>query len=97
MAPIGLDDLEWDDDKEEANIKGHGVSFVEAPEVFNDEYALERFDDEHSELEERHVRMGRSGSAILVVVYTVRGKKHRLISARKATKRERTQYIQQRG
>jgi uncharacterized DUF497 family protein len=73
------------------------VSFEQASYVFSDIYALSRFDDEHSEDEERWVLLGKSLSeTILVVVHTFRDKNGveftRIISARKATKNEQKAY-----
>ena len=74
----------------------HGsVSFEEGESVFYDEFARQYFDDEHSEHEERFIMLGMSNQAsMLVVVHCVRedGDIIRIISARKATKRERTNY-----
>jgi len=89
--------FEWDINKEKINIKKHGVTFEQASYVFSDIYALSRFDDEHSEDEDRWVLLGRSlNETILVVVHTFRDKNGeeytRIISARKATKNEQKAY-----
>ncbi len=83
---------EWDPAKAEANQKKHGVRFTDAVAVFSDEQAL-TLEDPHPE-EERYVTIGMDAFArLLVVVYTWRGPETiRLISARKATRTERTQY-----
>ncbi len=85
--------FEWDPAKAKANIARHGVSFEAAQEVFADLQALELLDD--STEEERWRLLGRAGSDILLVVYTERGDRVRIISARKASKREQEVYREQ--
>jgi hypothetical protein len=88
-------DFEWDPRKASANFKKHGVSFDEAQSVFYDEHAVQFFDDEHSESEQRFILLGMSSSArILLVCHCERGEGEviRIISARPATKRESTFY-----
>jgi uncharacterized DUF497 family protein len=85
--------FEWDRKKENINIKKHGVSFEQASYVFADPFALNRYDEEHSEDEERWILLGKSlNQTILLVAHTFRdndGKEFvRIISARRATKRE---------
>ena len=89
--------FEWDKTKESINIQKHGVGFEEASYVFSDIYALSRYDDEHSEDEDRWVLLGKSLSeTLLLVVHTFRDKNGveftRIISARKATKKEKQAY-----
>ena len=77
------------------NQKKHGISFEEAVTVFYDENALEFFDPDHSETEDRFIMLGMSFRArILVVCHCVRqaGFIIRIISARKATKNETKKY-----
>jgi uncharacterized DUF497 family protein len=84
-------EFEWDSSKAASNFRKHGVSFEEAKSVFFDEFALQFFDEEHSEKEERFIMLGRSiESRILVVCHCERseGEIIRLISARTATKKE---------
>ncbi len=82
---------EWDLVKAEANAARHDVRFSDAVSVFSDEQAL-TIDDPRPE-EERFVTIGMDALArLLVVVYTWRGETIRLISARKATRTERTHY-----
>jgi uncharacterized protein len=84
---------EWDPTKAEANRKKHGIRFADAVAVFSDEQAL-TLNDPHPD-EERYVTIGMDAFArLLVVVYTWRGEVIRLISARKATRAERTQYAE---
>jgi uncharacterized DUF497 family protein len=88
-------EFEWDDGKAAANLIKHGVRFSEAATVWLDERALEIPDPEHSDLEERWIRLGMSRSArTLVVVYVekIEGERVRLISARKATRTEAIHY-----
>jgi len=87
--------FEWDDSKATANFRKHGVSFEEAQSVFYDEFAVQFFDDEHSAHEERFLLLGIStGARLLLVCHCERevGNVIRIISARKATKREATFY-----
>lgn len=85
---------EWDEVKAQLNIAKHGVSFDEAKSVFNDECALVVFDEEHSNDEERFLLLGQSiKERILLVVHCYKqGDIIRIISARKATKKEKKQY-----
>ena len=84
----------WDKDKNKSNKKKHGVSFDEASSVFYDEKAIEYFDPEHSEEEDRFLLLGMSVKLrILVVCHCVRETdKIRIISARKATRHEEKNY-----
>jgi hypothetical protein len=88
--------FEWDNTKEPTNIKKHGISFEEASSVFYDDFALQFYDDSHSELEEdRFLMLGMSNKAkMLMVCYCEkqRGNVLRIISARKATKNEQKFY-----
>ena len=85
--------FEWDRYKAEANLRRHGVSFEEAQTVFTDPLSITLPDPDHSEDEERFIDIGMSDNhRVLVVVYTERGQRIRLISARKATPVERKQY-----
>ncbi len=84
-------EYEWDANKAQFNRQKHGIDFADAVSVFADNFAITVI-DEHPD-EERFVTIGMDGlSRILVVVYTWRGDCIRLISARKATRRERQQY-----
>jgi len=82
---------QWDKRKAQVNRRKHGVSFADAVAVFEDDWAITIPDDYPDE--ERFVTIGRDMlGRILVVVYTWRGDDIRIISARKATRREREQY-----
>jgi len=83
---------EWDPGKARLNVRKHGISFGDAVASLEDEEAL-TMRDPFSDDEERWVTMGRDVlGRVLVVVYTWRGESVRLISARKATARERRRY-----
>ena len=87
--------FEWDLTEAAANVKKHQVSFEEAKSVFYDEFALQFFDEDHSSGEERFLMLGMSsGARILIVCHCERdhGEVIRIISARKATKRESAFY-----
>lgn len=83
--------LEWNPQKAAANLKKHQISFEEARSVFFDEFAVQFFDDARSLDEERFLLLGMSsGAKLLIVCHCERneGEVIRIISARKATKRE---------
>lgn len=87
--------FEWDAAKASLNLKKHAVSFEEASTVFEDPDALVIDDPEHSAQEERFIILGMSAKArLLVVCHCLRqsGNRIRIISARRATARERDQY-----
>ena len=87
--------FEWDPPKAAANLKKHQVSFDEAKSVLYDEFAVQFFDEEHSSDEERFLMLGMSsGAKLLLVCHCERehGEVIRIISARKATKRESAFY-----
>ena len=83
--------VEWDENKNQQNIKKHGISFQTAALVFADEERIEYLDKLHSQDEERYVVLG-CVQGILYVVYTMRDEYVRLISARMATPYERKIY-----
>ncbi len=92
-------EFEWDDKKDTANSKKHGVSFDEARTVFYDEYAIQFFDPEHSESEDRFILLGTSFKLkTLVVCHCFRQEETvvRIISARKADKDEEQVYWSER-
>ena len=84
----------WDDNKAKINIQKHKIHFEDAARVFLDKYRIEDFDEFHSDDEERTRVIGKV-KGVLVVIYTMRGDKTRLISARKATKHEEEIYYGQ--
>lgn len=87
--------FEWDENKNQKNQHKHGISFQEAKTVFYDEEALVIDDPEHSETEDRFIILGLSNKANLLIVchcYRASDTVIRLISARKATKKESEYY-----
>ncbi len=87
--------FEWDAIKAASNKRKHGVTFEEAKSVFYDDFAIQFFDDENSEDEDRFLLLGRSNqSRVLLVCHCEResGSIIRIISARKATAKERRLY-----
>lgn len=83
----------WDAAKAAENLKKHGVSFEEAATVFQDPLAKIHADPDHSGSERRSILIGHSSQSRLVLVsFTERGSKIRLISARLATRVERHDY-----
>ena len=84
--------FEWDEDKARSNLAKHEVSFEAAASVFDDVFAFERFDLESDPAENRYAITGLVHEVVLTVVYSERGDRTRIISARKATKREETEY-----
>jgi uncharacterized DUF497 family protein len=86
------DKFEWDDDKARTNLAKHRVSFEAACRVFDDGFAHEGFDSVSKADEIRYVITGMVNGIILTVVYTERGDRQQIISARKATKHEQREY-----
>jgi len=85
-------DFEWDEEKAKENLEKHGIDFADAATAFGDTMAL-TMPDPASQEEERFVTLGTDAlERLLVVAYTWRDDRIRLISARKATRRERRQY-----
>ena len=87
--------FEWDEAKAASNRKKHGVSFEEAQSVFYDEFAVQFFDESHTDVEDRFLMLGFSSEAqLLMVCHCERDHGHtiRIISARKATRNESTYY-----
>lgn len=86
-------DFEWDMEKAAANLAKHGVSFLEAMTIFGDPLEVMIADPNHAEDEFRFVSLGlSSANRLLVVAYTERHGRTRVISARGATPSERRQY-----
>ncbi len=87
--------FEWDENKEKSNLRKHKISFDEAETVFFDSFSVTIPDPDHSTEENRFIDIGMSDkNRILVVVYTEREARIRIISVRKATKAERKIYEQ---
>ena len=86
-------EFEWDPAKEQSNIEKHGVDFTEAATVFGDPLEITISDPDHSVGEYRFLSIAHSSrNRILVVSYTEREDRVRIISARTALPKERRQY-----
>jgi uncharacterized DUF497 family protein len=90
-------EFEWDDDKAFENRRKHGVSFELAAKAFRDPLAVEWIDQREDYGEERTILLGMADGTILVVVYTERDERIRLISARKALRDEEDFYYRENG
>lgn len=89
--------FEWDPRKAEENLAKHGISFDEAGSVFYDDNALFIADPDHPPGEARFILLGRSVQMRLLVVCHCDGSAadvHRIISARRATRREAARYVE---
>lgn len=85
--------FEWDPRKAAQNLRKHDVSFHEAATVFGDPLSMTYQAPDHSTAEQRFITVGRSGiGRLLLVAHADRGENIRIITARKATRRERKQY-----
>ena len=86
------DQFEWDEKKNQENFRNHKIRFEEAKAIF-DRSVWTRIDDQNNYGELREISVGDIGNFVLVtVVHTDRNGRTRIISARKATRRERTAY-----
>jgi hypothetical protein len=86
-------EFEWDSTKAAANLKKHGIAFEEALTVFTDPLARIIDDADHSNGEHRELIVGHSvDGRLLIVNFTERGPRTRIIGARKATEQERRDY-----
>ena len=86
-------EFEWDPAKAKRNLKDHGVSFDDATTIFRDTLSITISDPDHSDSENRFIDIGMSHRMeLLVVSYTERKDKIRIISARRATRAERKNY-----
>ena len=87
--------FEWDPDKARQNVEKHGVSFEEAATVFDDPIFITVADDEHSIYEERYITIGLSNRGrLLIFAHADRQGRIRIISARRATKKEERFYAE---
>lgn len=85
--------FEWDDKKAKSNFRKHGISFEEACTAFADEFSLTIDDPLHSEEENRLILIGKSiHNNTIIVVHLEKTESIRIISARKATKKEKSFY-----
>lgn len=86
--------FDWDDNKRTLNIKNHGIDFVSVISIFDDPNAIEAYDEDHSDNEDRYQIIGMAKPGILFVAYTMRDNDNTiwLISARRAEKSEIAKY-----
>jgi hypothetical protein len=82
---------EWDENKRVANLAKHGVDFIDA-EDFDWSSAIETIDDRFNYIEDRWIALGFIDNRLHVLIYAIRGENIRLISLRKANKREKDYY-----
>ncbi len=84
----------WDESKNIKNYKKHGIWFEEAQTIWSDQFAIELYDNDHSDSEDRFIRVGKSTlrRTLIVVFCEPTEFSVRIISARLATKMEREQY-----
>lgn len=87
--------FEWDDPKAAANERDHGLTFSHASKAFKDLFAVEWIDEREDYGEERINRLAMCEGLLLHVTYTERGKRIRLISARRAEKHEQDHYYRE--
>jgi len=88
----------WDNKKAKSNLQKHKISFEEAMEIWNDEFAAFLHDPAHSDIEDRFIIIGYSTkNNLLFVSFTERDNNIRIISARKATRNERKRHEENRG
>ena len=86
-------EFEWDENKAKTNLSKHRVSFDEAKTIFDDLFYIDFYDPDYSDDEDRYIIVGESQQhRLLIVSYTEREDKIRLISAREVTKTEREYY-----
>jgi hypothetical protein len=89
---MALEEFEWDDEKADANLAKHGIPFEMAAEVFADPDRLDVGDGRFDYGEERRNTVGVVDDVVLTVSYTMRGGICRIISARRASRKERDAY-----
>lgn len=89
----------WDENKRAINLNKHGIDFIDAAEIFGDPNRIETIDDRQNYGEERFQTIGYAMPGLLFVVYTYRDDKtkRRIISARKASTKEKAIYNSQLG
>ncbi len=85
-------DFEWDDAKARANYRAHGVDFLDAAAVFDDPFRTEWLDEREDYGEERFCTIGEARGKLLFVAYTLRDDRIRIISARRASRKENCDY-----
>jgi uncharacterized protein len=85
-------EFEWDAAKAQTNYAKHGIKFEDVLDIFDDIFAFEEEDDRKNYGEKRLSLTGMTRGEIITVIYTQRGEKIRLISARRANKNDRADY-----
>jgi uncharacterized DUF497 family protein len=81
-------EFEWDEDKNRANLRKHGIRFETAIKAFDDEQAIPFVDPEHSVVgEARYALLGLCESGLVFISFAIRDERYRVITARKASKR----------
>jgi uncharacterized DUF497 family protein len=86
-------EFEWDNDKADRNRSKHGVLFQDAATVFGDPLSVTYYDPDHSDEEDRFITIGHANSGqLLIVSHTDREDRIRIISARRATRKEKKAY-----
>ena len=88
-------EFEWDENKRRVNLREHGLDFADAYRAFTED-AFIITDDREDYGEDRYILLGLMRERIVVVAFTVRGDVIRIISMRKADKREQKSYVQRR-
>lgn len=88
-------EFEWDDTKAAENVRRHGVAFAQAALAFRDPFSVEWIDLRGAYGEERIILLGMTSNQVLTVIYTERGERIRIISARRANKNEQDDYYRQ--
>lgn len=83
--------FDWDENKNTINISKHGIDFNDIPEAFDNEMLIKK-DEREDYGEDRFIGIGKIMSVEIVIVWTIRGDKIRIISARQANKKERKIY-----
>ncbi|MFH1051689.1 MAG: BrnT family toxin [bacterium] len=86
-------DFEWNEKKAESNLIKHGIRFEDCVSVFDDKVGIYIFDEKHSIVESRFILIGNNNQeSTMVISYTIRNNKIRIISCRTASKNERKRY-----
>ena len=83
--------FEWDEDKRSSNLEKHGVDFVRVAKIFRS-LVFENLDEREDYGEERIIALGHTEGSFYVVIYTLRDKNRRIISAWKASKNDKEKY-----
>ena len=92
MWGVVIGDIEWDPAKNASNRRKHGISFEEAMEIFDGPVLSREDDDIHGERRERSYGLMQGVVVVVCVVHTDRSTARRIISARKATRKEREEF-----